>query len=134
MVISDLHVKKKMSIQIKEINLENNFNMCSFSSFNLAEIEYIKHKNKIICVLSEKILSILKNKLILNSKIYSDILTTIFSHRYTHNNNKIIMSINFKNDDELPKFKIIDEYGSFTSILSKYDNKKKLKKFIRENA
>ena len=127
--INDSYIKKKISIIEKNVFLNDKYN--EISSFNSSEIKYIEYKNNIILELNEKILFMMKKLIMSNQYLYQDVFSKIFSSRYTHNSNKIIIGINFNN--EFPKLTIINNYKNFDLIIKKYKTKKELKRFILSN-
>jgi hypothetical protein len=130
-VITDANIKKNININETSIILENNFN--DISSFSSNELKYITYKKIKLFELNEKILYQLKKFIIDKYSLYSNIFEKIFANKYTHQQNKIILLINFKNK-VYPSFKIIEKMTDYNSIINKYKTNKDLKKFIINNS
>jgi hypothetical protein len=128
-ILTDSYVKKKLSIIKTKIYLDTNYD--SISSFDSSEIKYVKYKDKFLLELNEKILITMKKILINKPYLYQDIFEKIFSNRYNHYDDKIIMGINFEN--EYPRLTILNNCKNFKHLLKKYKTKKELKRFITAN-
>ena len=128
-LLTDSYLKKKISIIETKIYLDSNYD--SISSFNSSEIKYIKYKKNIICELNEKILFILKKIIVFKPYLYQKVFSKIFSNRFNHNDEKIIIGINF--DYDFPKLTIVNNCKNFNSIIKKYRTSKELKRFIISN-
>ena len=127
--INDDYIKKKINIINTQIYLDNNYN--NISGITLCELKYIKYNNNYIVELNERILKILK-PLAIDNRVYSKIFNKIISQRYNKNSNKIILGIKI-NKDNIPTIKDISGYKNFENLISTFNSKLKIKKFINKN-
>lgn len=130
--IDDSSIKKQVNVIETIIQIKTNYN--SVSSFGLNKLKYITYNYNSSSIqvveLNEKMIEIIKNFLLSNSRIYIDIINHITNNNYAKYNNKILLVFNF-NKRRLPTIKVLsNNIANYEDILNKYKTNKELKDFL----
>ena len=102
-LINDSHIKKQINLHQSNIILKSDYNLISSLGYN--DLKYITYNSIKLIELNEKILEIIKKYISNNQLKYSLIIEKIFNNKYTYENKKILLILNF--EKKIPKIKFV---------------------------
>ena len=128
-IINDSHIKKQINLYETNIILETKFER--ISSITFGELKYISYNSIKVVEITEKIIEILKDYMLINQSEHYSILNKIFNSKYTYDEKKILFILNLETD--IKRIKIIpNNIKNFECLLNKYKTKSEQKNFLLE--